>query len=224
MRGLLPDALYPSSSELDVSNWQSVEAYGTGREVDLVVHAAAFTSPPRIEEDPQSALDANLIGTANIVKLCIGFACRLIYISTDYVFKGDRGNYVEDDAVSPINKYAWSKLGGECAARLYDRSLIVRTSFGPNEFPFPKAFEDQWTSRQSVSIVARKLVALMERDVNGTVHLGGSRRSVLEYARELDPSKDVGSLSIHDVSFPVPVDTSLDCGKFDEITGSNEPD
>ena len=35
----------------------------------------------------------------------------------------------------PVNKYAWSKLGGECAVRLYDKALIIRTSFGPDEFP-----------------------------------------------------------------------------------------
>ncbi len=222
IRTLCPSALYPSSQELDVSRWEDVEAYSKAHEIELVVHAAAFTSPPRIDEDPVRAIESNVIGTSNIVKLCVALGCRLIYISTDYVFKGDRGNYGEEDALSPVNKYAWSKLGGECAARLYDRSLIVRTSFGPNEFPFPKAFVDQWTSRQSVSVVAKKLVSLWAEDITGVVHVGGPRRTVLDYAKDLDPSKEIDELSIHDVQFTVPVDTSLDCREYDRLVAKNK--
>jgi dTDP-4-dehydrorhamnose reductase len=222
IRALCPSALYPSSQDLDVSRWQDVEAYSKAHQIELVVHAAAFTSPPRIDEDPVRAIESNVIGTSNIVKLCVALGCRLIYISTDYVFKGDRGNYDEQDALSPVNKYAWSKLGGECAARLYDRSLIVRTSFGPDEFPFPKAFVDQWTSRQSVSVVAKKLVRLWAKDITGVVHVGGPRRTVLDYARDLDPSKKIDELSIHDVQFTVPVDTSLDCREYDRLVRNED--
>ncbi len=91
------------------------------------------------------------------------FGLQLVYISTDYIFKGDRGLYSETDAVYPSNKYAWSKPGGECAMRLYDKALIIRTSFGPNTFPYEKAFVDQWTSRESVSVIARKINALLTR-------------------------------------------------------------
>lgn len=143
--------------------------------------------------------------------------CRLIYLSTDYVFRGDRGGYREEDAVHPVNKYAWSKLGGECAARLYDRALIVRTSFGPETFPHPAAFVDQWTSRESVSTIAEKLAELIARDVTGVVHVGGPRRSVREYALALGASDDLGAISIHDVGFSVPEDTSLDCRRYDDL-------
>ena len=88
-----------------------------------------------------------------------------------------RGGYREEDELHPVNKYAWSKLGGECAVRLYDRSLIVRTSFGPDVFPYERAFVDQWTSRESVSVVARKLVELVDSERTGVVHVGGPRRT-----------------------------------------------
>ena len=217
IRSHLPDALYPSSAEFDVSNLEQMEAWASSHEFDQVVHAAAFTSPPRIDEDPIRAIDANIIGTANVVKLCATRSLRLIYISTDYVFKGDKGSYREDDPVNPVNKYAWSKLGGECAARLYDKALIVRTSFGPNEFPYPKAFVDQWTSRESVAVLAEKIAKLTRIEATGTLHVGGKRRSVMEYAQGLDPSKEIKELSINEVSFDVPVDTSLDCGRYDEL-------
>jgi dTDP-4-dehydrorhamnose reductase len=161
----------------------------------------------------------NIVGTSNVVKLCLEFGMRMIYISTDYVFKGDQGNYKETDSVYPVNKYAWSKLGGECAVRLYDKALIVRTTFGPNVFPYEKAFVDQWTSRESVTTIAQKISALIDKDITGVVHVGGPRRTVFEYAQSLNPGKEIGPLSIHDVGFAVPTDTSLNCEKYSELTG-----
>lgn len=216
-RQIAPEFHYPSSQEFDVTNYGQMEAYAKQHGCSQVIHAAAFTSPPAVDKNPTRALEVNIIGTANVVKLCAAFNARLLYISTDYVFQGDAGHYRESDPVNPVNKYAWSKLGGECAARLYDKALIIRTSFGPNQFPYEKAFVDQYTSRESVAVIARKILALVEKDVLGIIHVGGERRTVMQYARSLNPAKPIGELSIHSVSFKVPVDTSLDCSHYQSI-------
>lgn len=221
VRKLLPEARFPSSAEFDVTNYTQMEAYLRGGPSTMLVHAAAFTSPPRVDKEPARAIDVNILGTANVVKLCMAYGLKLIYISTDYVFQGDRGNYREDDPVHPVNKYAWSKLGGECAVRMYDNSLIVRTTFGPNVFPYEKAFVDQWTSRESVRAIAAKLVRLLAYDVTGVIHLGGPRRTVYEYACSLAPHRSIQELSIHDVDFRVPVDTSLNCERYTNVDGTN---
>lgn len=218
IRKLLPEALYPASAEFDVRDYRQMCAYLEAHPCRTLVHAAAFTSPPKIDQDPLRALEVNVAGTANVVRLCMSCGVRLVYISTDYVFRGDTGGYAEDDAVHPVNKYAWSKLGGECAVRMYDNSLIVRTSFGPNVFPYDKAFVDQWTSRLPVREFAAALVSLLDRDVRGVIHVGGPRRTVYEYACHLDPAKPIAPLSIRDVSFRVPQDTSLDCRRFHELS------
>lgn len=216
-RALRSDVLYPSSSEFNVTNYPQMEAYAAKHGCDVIVHAAAFISPPMVEKNPEKAVDANIIGTSNVVKLCMKHNARLVYVSTDYVFAGDKGNYVESDPVQPVNKYAWSKLGGECAARMYDKALIVRTSFGPNKFPYEKAFVDQWTSREPVATFARKLAGLIDTDVTGVLHVGGARKTIYEYARGLDPAKSIGQLSIKDVAFRVPVDTSLNTDRYNNV-------
>lgn len=212
-----PDINYPTSKQFDITNYNQMKEYVQPKGCDLIIHAAAFTSPPLIDKNPFRALEVNIVGTCNIVKLCMEFGLRLIYISTDYVFKGDKGNYVEDDPVYPVNKYAWSKLGGECAVRLYDKSLIIRTTFGPNIFPFPKAFIDQWTSRESASVIARKISKLLDKDITGVIHIGGKRKTVYEFAKSLDEARDIGELSIKDVPFNAPTDTSLNCDKYSEV-------
>ncbi|MFX1502157.1 MAG: SDR family oxidoreductase [Promethearchaeota archaeon] len=217
IRKLLPDIHYPSSSEFNITNFKQMDDLLKILDIKLLIHAAAFTSPPRIDEDPIKAIKVNIMGTSNIVKLCAKYNIKLIYLCTDYVFKGDKGNYKEEDPVLPVNKYAWSKLGGECAVRLYDKSIIIRTSFGPNEFPFPKAFIDQWTSRESVSRIAKKIVDLLKIDFIGVVHIGGERRTVFEYAKELEKEKEILELRRDEVSFTVPIDTSLNCEKYNKL-------
>lgn len=214
---LRPDIIYPTTSEFDVQDYSQMDRFVRKQGCDLLIHAGAFISPPVIDKNPLRAVEVNIVGTANIVKLCMKYHSRLVYISTDYVFDGEKGNYDESAPVNPVNKYAWSKLGGECSVRLYDKALIVRTSFGPSPFPFPKAFSDQWTSREPVAVIARKIVALLDKEVNGVVHVGGPRRTVFEYARSLDPSKTIAYMSIKDVPFKVPVDTSLNCNYYNMI-------
>ena len=228
LRKYLPRAHFPTHAEFDVTNFEAMDAFAEAlvaanpsAPLRTIVHGAAFTSPPKVDQDPVKGLDTNIVGTANVVRLAHKYRLKLLYISTDYVFRGDRGNYSEADPVDPVNKYAWSKLGGECAVRMYDDSLIIRTSFGPNDFPYPKAFDDQYTSRESVGVFARKLVGILGSEVKGVLHVGGPRRSVYEYAQSLDPSKDIGRLSIKNVSFAVPVDTSLDTSKYQTHFGQD---
>lgn len=218
----MPDIDYPSLEEFDITRYDQMKQYVQAHGCEQFIHAAAFTSPPLVEKDPLTALEINIVGTANVVRLCAESGARLIYISTDYVFRGDKGNYKEDDPVFPVNKYAWSKLGGECAVRMYDKSLIVRTTFGPDVFPFEKAFVDQWTSRECVSIIAAKISRLVDKDIVGVIHVCGQRRTVFEYAKSLDAAREIGKLSIHDVNFNVPMDTSLNCDKYNDLIGTEE--
>jgi dTDP-4-dehydrorhamnose reductase len=222
LRKLIPDSLYPSRAEFDVTDLEKMRAYLDGKDVRVVLHAAAFTSPPKINENPAQAVDANIAGTCNVVKACMEKNIKLLYMCTDYVFKGDAGMYKEDDPVFPVNKYAWSKLGGECAVRMYDNSLVIRASFGDVPFPYEKAFVDQWTSRLAAGEIAKRIVALIESDMKGAVHVGGKRQTVYEYARSVSPEKNIGTLSLKDVTFTAPKDTSLDTSLFDsKIMGKN---
>lgn len=217
IKKILPFIFYPTHSEFNVTNYGQIEEYLNFKNIESIIHAAAFISPPKVDKEPVKAIENNIIGTSNLVKLCSKKNIKLTYISTDYVFRGDRGNYKEEDEVFPVNKYAWSKLGGECAVRMYDNSLIIRTSFGPNEYQFEKAFTDQWTSRESAAQIAKRIIKVLERDIRGIIHIGGNRRTVFEYAKSLNPSKEIGKLSIKEMIFNIPRDTSLNCNKYEKL-------
>ncbi|MDP6533108.1 MAG: sugar nucleotide-binding protein [Candidatus Marinimicrobia bacterium] len=213
----LPDILAPSHDEFDIENFEAMDAWISKNDVSALIHAAAYTSPPKAEQEPMKAMSANIIGTANVVRVCHKHDLRVVYLSTDYVFKGDTGNYSEGDNLNPQNLYAWSKLGGECAVKMYEKSLIVRTSFCEPVFPYEKAFADQYTSRDSVDVIASMIldVALNET-ISGVIHVGTERKTVKELAVKLGKT-DVEDLLRDEVSFNVPYDTSLNLDKFNSV-------
>jgi len=211
-----PEILYPSSADFDILNYDRMQMYAEAAGCEMIIHAAADTNVLGIQLDPINALEVNIMGTANVVKLCESLQADLIYISSDYVFKGDRGDYKEGDELLPFNRYGWSKLGGECAVRMYNRGLIVRTSFGPLEFPHQKAFVDQWTSKITVTKFASYLSMLIDKRIRGVLHIAGERKTVMEYAQSVNPARQFGELSIKEIVLPLPTDTSLNSDDWDE--------
>jgi len=107
---------------------------------DVVIHAGALTDVDACELDPDSAYRVNALGTRNVAVACQRCDAPMIYVSTDYVFDGAKGEpYLEFEEPSPINVYGRSKLAGERLVRdLLSRFYIVRTAWlyaqGGNNF------------------------------------------------------------------------------------------
>ena len=103
---------YPNKKELNILSTKSIEIYLKKIKPKILIHAAGLSRPMRMHEDNIcKSIDLNIIGTANIVKICSRLKIKLIYLSTNYVYEGKNGNYREIDPVQPVNNYAWSKLG-----------------------------------------------------------------------------------------------------------------
>ena len=211
---LLPDAIATTRADFDLSNATQMSAFlDQHPQVTTILHCAAMISPPKINEDIAQAIQSNIIGTALLSTECYKRNIRLVYISTDYVFAGEKGMYTESDEILPQNKYAWSKLGGECAVQMLDNYVIIRLSFGPDIFPYKAAFIDQYTSRESASVIAKKIKNIVVSDFKGVIHIGGDRKSVYEYALSLG-AENIDKISIKDMSVKMPTDTSLDCSLY----------
>lgn len=177
-------------------------------EINTIVHCGAMVSPPKVNEHIDKAIKDNILGTALLSSLCFQRNIRLVYISTDYVFSGEKGNYTEEDELLPQNKYAWSKLGGECAVQMLNNFVIIRMSFGPDIFPYKAAFVDQYTSRETATEIVKKIKSIVLSSFKGVIHIGGSRKSVYEYALSIG-STNIDQISIKDMNVKMPKDTSL---------------
>ena len=197
----------PSSSECNILNQEQIEKCFREIDFDLVIHCAALTNVTEIEKEPLNAVEVNIIGTINILRECVKHNKKIIFISTDYVFDGEKGNYSIDDPINPLSKYAKIKAAAELAVRTYDNSLVIRTSFYGHSFPYERAFTDQWTSKDYVDLIAPKIVDAVKSDKVGVVHIGSPRRSVYEIA--LERRDDVKPIMLNDIDFKIPKDVSL---------------
>ncbi len=203
-----PEIISPKHSELDVTDLNSVVKAVEKYKPDVVLHLAAATKPPEHEKNPELGLEANIIGTANIARACIRFGKKLVYTSTDYVYKG-KGPHKEEEALWPPYNFGWSKLGGEAAVRLVPKHLILRLSFGPVPFPWDKVYKDQYNSKLYVDEMALLVLASAKSLVEGVMNIGGPRNTLEEYAKRTRP--DITTIPMPDW---VPKDTSLDLEKM----------
>ncbi|MHA1143824.1 MAG: dTDP-4-dehydrorhamnose reductase [Candidatus Helarchaeota archaeon] len=120
---------------LDIIDSENVRKKVIEIDPDVIVLTAAMTRVDLCEKEKSKAWDVNVVGTQNVAEACRSINSKLIYISTDYVFDGTKGKYVENDTTNPISHYGLTKLEGE--KRVGDLSIncIVRTSviYGWNE-------------------------------------------------------------------------------------------
>lgn len=161
---------------------------------DCVLHTAAKIDVSKVKGNETDFIETNIIGTANLSNYCLRKNKRLIYISTDYVYNGS-GNHKEDEPILPYNIYAWSKLGGEASVRFLENHLIIRTSFGPNKFPYETAFDNLYTSKDYVDKIAPLINKVIQTDIKGVINVGNHRKSVYEWASDRN-SIDIGKLEV----------------------------
>ena len=177
---------YPSKKELNILKISSIKNYIKKTKPKYLIHSAALSRPMSIhDKEISKSIDTNIIGTANIVKICAEFNIKLIYFSTGYVYEGKKGNYKETDPVLPINNYAWSKLGGECAVAMYKNSLILRITMCEKPFLHKFAFNDIKTN----FMYHEDLVNILPKILNykGIINIGGEIQSVYNFAKKNNP-------------------------------------
>lgn len=206
--------VYTTRKQLNILDNISIEKCLKEYKPNYLIHLASLSRPMIIhEKDIGSSIDANIIGTANIVKKCFERNIKLIYFSTNYVYPGIKGNYRENDPINPVNNYAWSKLGGESSVKLYENSLILRLSM--TEFPFvhDKAFKDAKNNFLYRKDVIRILPKLL--DEKGIINIGSNKsESIYSFAKKTQPN--VKPISVKSVK-NFPVDSSVNINKLQKV-------
>ncbi len=202
------DVVAIDRARADVRDADAVaEALHTSRP-DWVVNSAAMTHVDRCENEPMAAFEVNAVGARNVARACSASNARLLHVSTDYVFDGEKQSpYVEDDTPRPVNAYGTSKLAGEFFVRAEsDAHLVVRTSglYGLYECRGKGTFAETILARarqgQALRVVsderltptftedlAKQVRAIVERGAPGGIYHATNAGSCswYEFAREL---------------------------------------
>jgi dTDP-4-dehydrorhamnose reductase len=127
--------------DLDLTKEIDVHLFVEKVKPDIIIHCAAFTAVDKAEDLRDKCMDINVNGTKHLTNASISIDAKMLYISTDYVFDGNKeGFYDVDDKTTPLSTYGLSKYLGEVEVVKNIKHFIVRTSwvFGKNGYNFVK--------------------------------------------------------------------------------------
>ena len=150
--------LFTGSKELNISNKADVETFFANNSINAVINCAAYTTVDKAEDEPEKANAVNHLGVGYIAEMCKKYNCKLIHISTDYVFDGKAiSPYKEDDIVNPQSVYGKTKLAGEKAVSELTNlaAVIIRTSWVYSEYGnnFVKTMQRLANDRDVLNVV-----------------------------------------------------------------------
>ena len=188
---------FASKKECNILNIKSLEKIIKKLKPKIILHCAGLSRPMEIhQKNIEKSIDLNIVGTANVVKVCKKNNIKIIYFSTGYVYEGKKGNYSEKDPVKPFNNYGLSKLGGECAVMMYKNSLILRITMTESPFMYKKAY----TNLKSNFMFQEDLVKILPKIINykGILNVGGKTQSVFSFAKLHNKKVKKIKLSIKD--------------------------
>lgn len=208
---------------------------------DVVIHTGAMARVEACYRDPRTAFAVNVVGSGQLAQCAAGSQVRFIYLSTDLVFDGERGDYSEQDEPRPLSIYGSTKLAGERCVAQYPGSVIVRLSllFGPGlgrQHTFfdrlvdalrrgltMPLFVDEYRTPLFLAAAAEALLHVARSSVTGLWHLGGAERLSrwemgVQLAERLgaDPQLIEPTSSNGRFAEPRPRDVSLNSSRFQE--------
>ncbi|MFC1494599.1 dTDP-4-dehydrorhamnose reductase [Thermodesulfobacteriota bacterium] len=229
------EVIAPTSKELDIVSWDVVIDNLHKIKPDVLLNCAGFTDVNACEKEHFKVRKLNVEGPRNLAQGSARFNCRMIHISSDYVFSGHKGipqPYFEDDPVDPVSAYGRSKVESEVAVKenspnyiimrtgwLYGlhgddfiNSILLKSAKSPRKII--KVIDDQIGSPTWTYRLALQIKALLKTDLKGTFHVTSegycSRYEFVKHIfNQLNIKTPVKSCSIKE--YPQPAKRPLNC-------------
>lgn len=228
--------------DIELTDFGAVAHRFSEERPSAVLHCAAMSRSPACQADPELARLHNVEVTRHLVGLCVGVP--FVFLSTDLVFRGDRGGLDETERADPVSVYGETKVEAEEAVRSLERHLIVRTSLNYGHSPSgDRAFNEEmvkaWKGGRTLRLftdefrtpiaaheTARAVLDLLVIGASGTLHVaGGERLSRWELGgliAGLHPGLDsrIEAASLRDYQGPPrAADVTLDCRRAERLLG-----
>jgi dTDP-4-dehydrorhamnose reductase len=231
---------------VDLTDTASVKSLFVDQSPSAIIHCAAMSRSPDCQKDPAEARRQNVDVTRTLADLAADIP--LVLLSTDLVFDGQKGDYVETDSVNPMSVYAESKLAAEAVVLANPKHLVVRTSLNAGESPTgDRGMDEQlmhaWCTGKTMSLftdefrcpipasaTARAIWDLINANASGLFHIAGaeklSRWQIGELLAMRHPKfkEQISPGSLKNYSgAPRSPDTSLDCSKAQTMLSFDLP-
>lgn len=177
---------------LDFTNKENVAAVFAATRPEVVVHCGAISKPDECELNKEAAFLSNVTGTINLLDVAAAGRSHFIFMSTDFVFSGEKGFYSETDERAPVNYYGQTKLLAEDKVAHYPftwstvrtvlaygktfsgrENIVTNTAKALREGRPLKIFDDQWRTPTFIEDLATGIVSIIEKKAEGIYHLSG---------------------------------------------------
>src|SRR6266446_764409 len=181
-----------SRADLDLTDFKTVHRHFAQDKPQMIIHCAALTKTPACQQNPALARILNVEVTEMLAELA--GEIPFVFFSTDLVFDGRKGNYLETDSVNPLNVYAETKVAAEQVVLRNPRHTVIRTSLNFGDSPtgdrsFAEELRMAWKGGKTLHlftdefrcplpavVTAQAVWSLVARNRPGLYHLAGSER------------------------------------------------
>ncbi|MBO7645340.1 MAG: dTDP-4-dehydrorhamnose reductase [Alphaproteobacteria bacterium] len=212
---ILPNAILTDYQDLDITKFDSVQNFVEKYHVDTIVNCAAYTAVDDAEDNYGEACKINALGPKNLAKT----SCRIIHVSTDYVFNGNKVTpYFTTDLPNPLSVYGETKWFGEMnVARNSKNYVIIRTSwlYSPYGKNFVKTMRKLGATREEITVVddqygfptyaadlAGAIVQIIPQKKSGIYHYQSTGK---------DTNENFNGISWFDFATEIMKQSKLDC-------------
>lgn len=174
--------------QIDVTNRQEVENFLTNEAPEVVINTVALSSYFICENNPKLCRKLNFESTKNIAQICNKIGAKMIFISSSYVFNGEKGEYLETDEPNALNQYALSKIAAEKQVLELKQGVVIRLDviygfdkqrkqivFGTNTFEYdvPIGFPNILKKPIFINDISPIILCLLEKNQSGIFHIAG---------------------------------------------------
>jgi len=227
-------------TDIDLTDFFAVQKLFREQRPELVIHCAAISKSPVCQANPELAWKINVDVTRCLAELASEVS--FIFFSSDLVFDGKKGNYVETDQPNPLSVYAETKVAAEKIVLAHPKHTVIRASLNAGRSPTGdrafneemrqawgrgetlKLFVDEFRCPIPAAITARTIWELATQNRTGLYHLAGSERLsrfqigelLAAQCPELNPKIEASSIRDYRGA-PRPPDTSLNCEKIQKL-------
>ena len=225
--------------QLDATKKEEVRKFLLKHQPDVVLDTVALTSSTQCENNPKLAEDLNYLTAKNISEVCHEIGATMVFMSSAYLFDGEKGNYNENDRTSPINEYARTKIMAEKEVLKNTKSITLRVDvmYGYNGKgkkngvfdmilsgnPIQLRQPDQLRQPIFVNDVPIIMIELIKKNQTGIFHLAGPDRTMMiDFLKNLESLVrnnsiiSVGSTN-SSVEIKIPKNATFDTSKVENL-------
>jgi dTDP-4-dehydrorhamnose reductase len=181
---------------------------------DIIINCIANTNT--YSDNKKDHWGVNYKAVVDLVDFCNRDKKKIVHLSTDYIYANSLKDASEEDVPANCpNWYTYTKLLADGYIQLKANDyLLIRTSFKPYPFPYPKAITTQIGNFDYTNIIAKLIIELINKNASGIYNVGTEKKSIYDLAKKSNPNIEPSNIVLSET---MPTDVSMNISKMEKF-------